>query len=321
MFSVRGIRRAALAAGVLAAALLGSCGGGEQVSRFTAGRIIAFGDEWSVINANGSKYTVNALIGGTATLDCQSNPIWIQVIATVYSLVFPQCNPNHVGSPTSRIYALAGAKASNLESQVSQQVASGGFASSDLVTILIGANDILQAYSQYPAQSQAQLEATLRQLGSTVAVQVNRVAGAGAKVLISTVPDLGLTPFAFTERTNHGDVDRSLLLSTLTLAFNSGMRANLLNDGTKIGLVLEDERIQLFNVSPISFGFVNATDAACSKPLPLCTTGTMAPDPSSTSGGIANGTTWLWADPTHLSAGGHTDFGNLAAARATNNPF
>ncbi len=321
MFSVIGWRRAARIAGLAMAALLASCGGGEQVSRFTAQRVIAFGDETSVINSDGSKYTVNALFAGTTQLECQSNPLWIQVVANLYSLSFPQCNPDNVGSPTSRIYARAGAVAADLEGQVSEHEALGGFVGTDLVTMLIGQNDILQAYAQYPALSEDQLEANLKQLGATVADQVNRVAETGAKVLIATVPDLGLTPFAIKEKNTHGDVDRAALLSAMTLAFNTGLRANLTNDGTKIGLVLEDERLQLLVVNPLAFGFINITDAACAKPLPTCTTATLAVDPSSTSGGLANGTTWMWADDTHLSAGTQTDFGNLAASRATNNPF
>jgi phospholipase/lecithinase/hemolysin len=321
MFSVDGWRRVALGAAIGVATLLGSCGGGEQVSRFTATRVIAFGDETSVINADGSKYTVNAVFPGTARLDCASNPLWIQVVANLYTLAFPQCNPNNVNTPTSRIYAVAGAKATDLEGQVSQHEALGGFTPGDLVTMLIGQNDILQAYAQYPAVSEDQLETNLKALGVSVAAQVNRVANTGAKVLIATVPDLGLTPFAITEQSNHGDTNRAELLSNLTLAFNTGLRANIINDGTMIGLVLEDERLQLIEVSPISFGFTNVSDGACAKALPLCTTATMAVDPFSTSGGLANGATWMWADNTHLSPGAQNDFGQLAASRAVNNPF
>ena len=56
-----------------AEAVLEACGGGETEQTFTATRVIAFGDETSVINADGSKYTVNALVSGsTATLPIES---------------------------------------------------------------------------------------------------------------------------------------------------------------------------------------------------------------------------------------------------------
>ena len=52
------IGRAALLAGVLASALLASCGGGEQVQTFVPTRVIAFGDESSVIRPDGSVESV-----------------------------------------------------------------------------------------------------------------------------------------------------------------------------------------------------------------------------------------------------------------------
>ena len=78
--NVNRLGRAALLAGaVLASALLSSCGGGTQASSFTATRVIAFGDESSVITANGSKYTINTLAStGSTAVDCTSAPLWIQ---------------------------------------------------------------------------------------------------------------------------------------------------------------------------------------------------------------------------------------------------
>ena len=58
--NVSGWGRPALLAAVVAV-LLVACGGGEQVETFRANRVIAFGDETSVINADHSKYSVNAV--------------------------------------------------------------------------------------------------------------------------------------------------------------------------------------------------------------------------------------------------------------------
>jgi hypothetical protein len=81
-------RRAALglALGLLAA--LASCGGGGLVEPFRPTRILALGDELSVIEADGRKYTVNAFkvtdstttpqTESTTELDCVRNPIWIR---------------------------------------------------------------------------------------------------------------------------------------------------------------------------------------------------------------------------------------------------
>ena len=73
--NVSGWGRPALLAAVVAV-LLVACGGGEQVQTFRANRVIAFGDETSVINADRSKYSVNAVqLADNTQLDCSSNAI------------------------------------------------------------------------------------------------------------------------------------------------------------------------------------------------------------------------------------------------------
>lgn len=319
-FMVNARRRWSFAAAVLAMMLVASCGGGTQVQPFVPARVLAFGDETSFIDADGRKYSVNALTTvAPVGLDCKADPLWMQYVASRYALVFPQCNPDKVVAPASRIFAVPNAKVAELTAQVDQQVAAGGFTGVDLVTVLIGANDIVAQYARYPGVGRDQLATELEQAGNAVAAQVNRIADLGGKVLLSTVPDMGLTPFALAE--NSANPDRAALLSFLTLRFNSAMRASIVNDGRKIGLVLTDERVQLIGKVPSGFGFVNARNAACAVALPDCTTATLAADPASTTGGLASATTWLWADATHLSAGGHTNIGILAAQRASGNPF
>ncbi|MEO7339125.1 MAG: hypothetical protein ABIV63_21325, partial [Caldimonas sp.] len=125
------LRRAMLCSAVAGAAALASCGGGSQVQSFSASRVIAFGDESSVIDdfngdGNGRKYTVNATVSATdATLACKTDPLWIQAVAGIYGLVFPQCNPqpNQVAAPASRIRAVAGAHAADLPTQIDTQIA------------------------------------------------------------------------------------------------------------------------------------------------------------------------------------------------------
>ncbi len=335
--SRRASRTATLGALVWGAALLAACGGGSQVQTFNASRVIAFGDETSVINTDGSKYTVNAVIMDTTVspavpttvIDCATNPIWTQAVATAYGLVFPQCNPAAVAAPVSRIYAANGATVADLSVQIDQQVANGGFVETDLVTILVGANDVLAQFAQYPAVGEAQLADALDAAGKAVAVQVNRVAGLGAKVLISTIPDMGLTPYAGSRATGTVNTNAAVL-TRLSLRFNDALLANLENNGHKIGLVQLDEYLQAVERSRAngtSTAFFNTTLAAClpTAPLPLCTTQTLGTDandiPTPTVVNTASGATWLWADDRHLSAGGQASLGSLAVTRARNNPF
>lgn len=323
------VRRAAFACGALAVAMLAaSCGGGAATNNFNATRIIAFGDETSVIvdtrgDGNGSKYSVNAVdINGTP--DCRSNPIWIQTVVNIYAgLVFAPCNPGPtlVTNPSSRIRATFGAQAADLSAQIDAQIAESGFVPGDLVTVLVGANDVLNQYAQYPAVSETQLTANVTAAGIEVGQQVNRLADLGAKVIISTIPDVGFSPYAITERAAHIDTDRQQLIIRLTKSFNDSLRATLVNDGRRIGLVLMDELVEAVAKFVGLNGFTNSTTGVCDlsqsafvPPSILdCTNLTL----------IAGGspTAYLWADDRHLSAGGQLSLGNLAATRARNNPF
>ncbi|MEP7301310.1 MAG: SGNH/GDSL hydrolase family protein [Caldimonas sp.] len=325
------VRRAAIGCGVLLAALLtASCGGGTASTNFVPKRIVAFGDETSVIddfqgNGNGRKYTVNevATVPGV-TFACRSNPLWIQVIGDNFNgLVFPPCNPgpNPVTDPTSRIRAAFGAKAVDLAAQIDAQVAESPFGDGDLVTVLVGVNDVLEQYAQYPTISEAQLTANVEAAGAEVGRQVNRLADIGAKVIISTIPDVGVSPFAIAEKAAHVDTDRQALIGRLTGSFNDSLRATMANDGRRVGLVLMDELVRAAARLVGLNGFTNATTGACDltksalvPPSVLdCTPLTLVLGGSSIN--------YLWADDRHLSAGGQLTLGNLAAQRAKNNPF
>lgn len=301
-------------AGLLGAALLASCGGGEQVESFTATRVIAFGDESSVINADGSKYTVNALLASSSTaFDCASNPIWIQSVAAVYGLVFPQC-AGTVADPVSRIYAESGAKVANLADQIQKQIDDGGFVDGDLVTVFIGPNDIVEQFSQYPAVGEDQLLANVEAAGTELATQVNRLAALGAKVLITTIPDMGLTPYAG-DRSAGSTNGNPAVLSHLSTRFNDALLVRMTNDGHKIGLIQLDEYLAaLDKAAQAGVGtYANTTLAACAVALPGCSTNTLVP--------AAVGANWLWSDDRHLGVNGQIALGSLAATRSQNNPF
>jgi lysophospholipase L1-like esterase len=317
--NVKGWRAALLGAGTVIAVLLASCGGGEQVQEFRATRVFAFGDESSVINADGTKYSINALTA-TGTIDCVNNALWVQGVAGLYGLVFPQCNPTAIPGPASRIYATVGARAASLSAQIDQQVNAGGFAPGDLATVLIGANDIIDQFQQFPGVGEDQLNANLSQAANDLALQVNRLADLGVKVIVSTAPDMGLTPFA-------GDPAgaNAALLSRLSSTFNIKMRRAIYNDGRRIGLVLLDE--YMGTVRKFGLGFINTTLAAClpSAPLPNCNTNTLGTDaaavPPPATPASASAATWLWSDDRHISPAAQNSLATLAAQRAQNNPF
>jgi len=307
--------RALFCVAVLAA--LTACGGGgtSQVVTFAPTRVIAFGDETSVITTQGKKYSVNAIDSTTSLLNCQGNPNWVQSLAAGFGMVFAQCNPSNLAAPQGLMYAQVGAKVADVQAKIDAHFAISRFGEKDLVAVLVGANDLLELYNQFPAQSQSSLLDAARERGRALAAQINRIANAGGRVLAVTVPDQGLTPFALKEKANKSDTDRAAFLSSLTTEFNTQMRLNLLEDGRRIGLVLADESIQAIVKYPSAFGFANVSEGACLTTIsvPDCSTDTLV------SG--STGETWLWANDTLLGPGGQTRLGSLALSRARNNPF
>ena len=133
-------------------------------------------------------------------------------------------------------------------------------------------------------------------------------------MLISTIPDIGLTPFGGDRSAGSTDGNPALL-SRLSQRFNDAMLARLRNDGHQIGLIQLDEYLRAVDRATL-FGqgtYANSTAAACAVALPNCTTNTLVPD--------ATTSAYLWADARHLGPGGQASLGSLAVTRAQNNPF
>ena len=248
--------------------------------------------------------------------------VWSQNLAGFYGLVFPECNPpaTAVAAPTSRIRAAFGARAADLAAQIDAQQAESPLGAGDMVTVLIGEHDVLAEYQQYPALSSDQLIANVEAEGAEVGRQVNRITDTGAKVILSTIMDVGYTPFARAEFAAHADTNRAALLSQLSQRFNASMRATIVNDGRKIGLILLDElTVQVANF-PGFQGFNNAITGVCDLTKSSLTPPSILDCTQQTfiTGGDA---TYFWADDLHMSASAQNIFGSAAITRAQNNPF
>ena len=308
----------ALASLLAAAGLLAACGGGtSQYDPFVAQRLFAFGDETSTLTAapagNGRKYSVNGLdVDGN--VDCRLEPLWVQSVASLYGFVFAECNRDNVAEPQARMYAAAAAKVADVAAQVeTAQVQSGGLRDKDLATVMAGANDILELYARFPGESEATLLTEARARGERLARAVNRLVELGAKVIVSDVPDMGLTPFAAQQKALYTDTDRAALLTRLTTAFNEELGVKVLLDGRFVGLVQAEMQFRAVSLFPESFGLVNVTAAVCTVALPDCRSDTLL------TGAVAS--QYLWADATRLSSGGQAQLGTLARDRAQRNPF
>ncbi len=319
-----------LAAG-LAGLLLAACGGGtEQVTPFDPTRYIAFGDEMSVLTADaplGRKYTVNAL-DDAGNIACQTNSsnqparLWTQILAGTFSFVFAECNPN-ARTVNAFIFAVPGAKADDFVAQVAAaRVAHGSFGCHDLMSVLIGTNDVVDLFenvylanptSATRAQVNDELTARGQRLGRAI---TDLTANNGPNIVVSTIPLMNLTPYAALQRVAHPNADVQNVLHDFSQTFNTALRVSIPNDGSRWGLVELDALIQAGVNHPGTYNLNNTSDAAClpgTWGTPDCTTSTLV------SG--ANANTWLWASDKWMGWRAHLNLGNFARSRAQDNPF
>jgi outer membrane lipase/esterase len=327
--------------GVVLAGLLVSCGG-EAIDPFRPDRIMAFGDEWSVIddgstnaspgtggNFNGRKYTVNSSVNS-----CAGDKIWIQVVADAFNKGFQQCPGNQDRSSAGRSWAEVDADVDAVDGQVTAFQSRGGvFGSNDLVLVLAGFHDILNLYIRYKSPSPPSDQALLDSAGAAgmrLGRVVVRITDAGAKVIVADLPDLGRSPYGNAEQSNGG-----AMLTRLTDAFNDGLLqalAGVKGGGHSAGLVQAADLQEKIFEDPNNWGgFLNLTDPACKIISPVVPAPAAPPAAVSTCvddvnnvNGLNSGTNaaqWLWADNLRYTPCGHAQLGNAALNRAFNNPF
>lgn len=314
-----------LASAGVAGALLAACGGGTQIESFQPNRMVSFGDEASLVNTNGTKYTVNGIAFDTTVSPnvpkvptevlCENNQVWTQQLAYSFGLGFAgRCNiPNT--STNGVMMAAVGAKVADVNAQVTSFLAGDAFTSRDLVSYMAGVNDIKDAIEN-AANPLAAVEAA----GDAAGAEVVRITDRGAKVIVSTVPDVGLTPWAAArETTNPGTV---ALASQLSNRYNTRLRLKLQevrDGGHAVGLVLGDEIVLAMARFPSSYGIGNTVLAYCAVALPACNQTT--PNIPAGVASASYGSEYLWADDTRMGANAQNRIGSSAANRARTNPF
>lgn len=320
----QGRRAAAPAALVLAAVVAAACGGGtSQVQVFKPERVISLGDENSMIVNDGAgdgfKYSINDRTS-TAVGKCTALPTFVQSIFLLYGFEPAACNPTGV-APKAFIVAQAGARVEDAATGLASQLAqvAGGLNNRDLVTLMMGPNDVIALYEavrdgQLP-RGDAMAEA--KRLGNVTAGQVNAMLKQGARALVMTMPDMGLSPYAYAQELSY--VGARTLLAELSYDYNAYLRTNIDSnayDGRNYGLVLADDIVAAMSRLPTAFltSPSSATAAACTTASALdCTTTTLVTG--------ANVTSHLWADDRHLGPQAHSRIGAQAQSRAANNPF
>jgi outer membrane lipase/esterase len=215
-------------------------------------------------------------------------------------------------------YAEAGATVDQVATQVSSHL--GELNGSTLVTMLAGQNDIVAAYDS--ADSDAVAQAKLKAKGQQLGQVLNTIIAKGARVLIMTVPDLGLSPKASANRAR---------MTALVNSFNEGVigTGGVKNDGHFVGRVKGFEHIQDMVNAPSSYSLINVTGPACASSNDPVTGAVLTTSDAHYLQGCSNYTlqsdatayNYLWADDTHLTPAAHAGLGNLAYVRARDNPF
>lgn len=341
-----------LAPVALAAALLTACGGGtEQVQAFKPDRLIVLGDENSMIEDfvdaegrhDGFKYTLNDRSAAT-TGKCLALPNAAQSVAALYGFSFLQCNP-HAITPQAFILAARGATVGSVTTGLAAQLQNvktvtqgNALGARDLVMLLIGGNDIIELYERtLSGLSPADAVAEAQRRGALAADQVNdAILATGARALVITVPDLGLSPYAV--NANKTNPRASGLLGSLTYEFNAYLRTRIdasRYDGRNYGLVLADDIVAAMSRLPASFltAPAVASVAACDIAAGLsadevasavlkCNTTATANSATEIKlvGGASSGS-HLWASDRHIGPSAQSRIGTQAQSRAATNPF
>jgi outer membrane lipase/esterase len=319
-----------LGAGLLLG-LLASCGGGtDQVDPFEPTRYMAFGDAMSVITRpgpQGLKYAVNAVASDGTTTDCtistsnQPSLLWTQILGNTFNFVFEECNPNG-RTKFAFIYAKPDAKAADFVTQVAEaRVVQGAFGCKDLMSVLIGTNDVIElfetVYLADPTTATAndvtnELTARGKRLGEAIAALT---ANNGPNIIVSTIPRMNQTPWGRQQANLWPGLNVPNVLSQFSDAFNTALRTNIPNDGSRWGLVELDAIVNAAINNPDSYDLDNVRDAVCAKDLPECKNVTADLVPG------GNAETWLWASDRWIGWRAHSRLGNFSRTRAQDNPF
>lgn len=311
----------------LSTALLAACGGGtSQVDPFKPARVIAFGDENSVIVDDGThdgfKYSINDRRGTTAG-KCTALPIFTQSLAALYGFVFEQCNPNAL-VPKAFAYAVTGARIDDPVSGLAAQIAAvTDLGATDMVSVMIGGNDVIDLFEQVRdgTRSSTDAIAEAQQRGRRAADMISALLATGAHAIVITNPDLGLSPYARAQELAYPGA--AALLSKLAYELNGYLRTSVEpNDGRFWGMVLADDVVAAMAKVPTAFLSTpsNATEAACTTASAIdC----VINDDSTLSSLVAGAgsTSHLWADDRHLGPSAHSLIGQRVQSRAINNPF
>lgn len=300
------------AAATTAAVSLVACGGGKR-DPFVPTRLVVFGDESGFMRASdsttlagipqsnpadtspaaapGQRYTVNQFNDGTTYdgfLCGQTDKLtWFQHIALHYGMQFAECIETPSAPAAAETWATESAKVADVTSAINAfPNYRAGFNDKDLVAISVGANDIKEAADSIFNHSGdiSAWRSLLRARGQSLVPYIKAITDQGAHVVLLTVLDLGLTPYATAQNGGTAwnpatppEIDcesapnpasltyKNEVLSMLTACFNIGLRSfsgSNFVDGRVLALVRSDVLVRTLGAQN-SVVFGHRTDPLC----------------------------------------------------------
>lgn len=355
---------------------------GAPTSKGAFRAVVSFGDSLSDAGsyAPATSFAGNGsapYLGGKFTTNGPGGTVWVENIAA--SLGIP-LTPHEVGFGTQSVkcpaaatpalatsctaYGQGGARVTNpngigraggaltvpVKTQIANHLARfGNFKDTDLIVVLVGANDIFTQFGTFAATAaqvqadaaagritadqasnlllqaqlaaQAEIKTAAIELGGYVKNEI--LAKGGKYVLVLNLPDIANTPFGSTVPASARPV-----LTGLSEIFNLWIREELTNQ--PVQLLDAFTLFRTIAANPAQYGLTNTTVPACDATKISALTGGRVTDgsslfcnatPNAPFNGLRTGassSTWYFADGVHPTAGGHKVFSDevLKALRA-----
>jgi outer membrane lipase/esterase len=243
-----------LAAG--AASVLAACGSGTIESALIPKRFISFGDGFSDLGQNGTRYTVN---DGTFN-------IWTAQLANSYGMGLTALSAGGTS------YAQGNARITNttdaagktttltVTKQIDKFLASDKFGLTDVVLINGGISDTIAEMAAVTSgkQTVAQMVSNVGQAGIDLAIQIQRLVTAGAKyVVVTGTYNMGKSPWALANTAQTSNI------STASAKFNEQLLVNTVNLGANVLYVDAAYYFNLITNAPTAYGLLNSTSVVC----------------------------------------------------------
>lgn len=307
------MRRTVMVAACASAALLAACGSSTIESALTPDRFIAFGDAFSDVGQNGSRYTVN---------DGSINN-WTQQLASRYGKTITPVASGGLSYATgnARVTAkpdVAGDTSTlTVTEQIDRFLAGGSFTANDVVFVNAGTSDVIAGVAAVRAGtlSSADMLVEARKAGQELATQVRRLVTAGAKQVVV------IGPYDMSKSVWAAAINEASLLQNASTSFNTGLSVGIVDLGANVLSIDAAYYVNLFTNSPGSYGFDNATAAVCTSVdagngigigtgqvnSALCTAATLLPS--------ANQNKYVFADAVYLTPSAHRQLGDYAYDR------